>query len=205
MFFTIHHLGGWLAQVTTFTAECLKTKCILFLNFDKEEDCFHPHTFVFENPGCKELLYQMAYKYKGKYFDPNFEIEHIDITSYLSAPNRFNSCKKHVGTVYRIFPDLSDMGWLTNNFELYNFQAHDMDEIVKFFDLKTGQVIKDNEVNRKIKLVIDWPIIDDLPCVEYERYFKRIKHFKKYHPDITEEIFLLNDCHTLRYQTETYE
>jgi len=205
LFFTGHHLGGWLAQITTFTAECFKIECNMFLNIDKEEDCVHPHTFVFDSPGCKDILYQMANKYKGKYFLPEQRMEDIDITSYLSAPNRINSCNKHVGTVYRIFPDLSDMGWLTENSELYNCQAQDMDEIVKIFDPETGQVSKDNEGNRKIKLVIDWPIIDDLPSGDYERYFKWVKHFENYHPDITQEIFLLKECHTLRYQTGTYD
>ena len=39
------------------------------------------------------------------------ELEHLDITSYLSAPNRINTCNKHVGTVYRIFTAFSDMGY----------------------------------------------------------------------------------------------
>jgi len=36
-------------------------------------------------------------------------IEQLDITSYLSAPNRINSCNKQVRTVYLIFTDLSDI------------------------------------------------------------------------------------------------
>jgi len=205
LFLTGHHLGGWLAQVTTFTAECLKTKSKMFLKIVNEEDCFHPHTVVFDSPGFKDMLSQMTNKYNVNWFYPSFGIEHLDITTYLSAPNHINSCNKHVGTVYRIFPDLSDMGWPTKNPELYNIQAHDMDEIVKIFDPETGQVSKDNEGNRKIKGVIDWPIIDDLPSGEYERYFQWVKHFENYHPNITEEIFWLSDCHTLRYQTETYD
>jgi len=42
----------------------------------------------------------------------SIDIEHLDITSYLSAPNRINTCNKHLGTVYRIFTDLSDMSCL---------------------------------------------------------------------------------------------
>jgi len=204
LFFTGHHLGGWLAQITTLTAGCLKRQGNMFLKIVNEEDCFHPHTVVFDSPGCKDMLSQMTNKYNVKFHYPPIDIEHLDITSYLSAPNRINSCNKHVGTVYHIFPDLSDMGWLTKNPELYNIQAHDMDEIVKIFDPETGQVSKDNEGNRKIKVVIDWPINADLRCCEHKCHFKWIKHFENYHPDIAEEIFWLSDCHTMRYKTEPY-
>jgi hypothetical protein len=35
----------------------------------------------------------------------------LHITSYLSAPNRIITCNAHLGTVYRVFTDLSDKGW----------------------------------------------------------------------------------------------
>jgi len=205
LFFTGHNLGGWLAQVTTFTAECLKIEGNMFLKINKEVDCFHPHTVVFDSPGCKDMLSQMINKYNVMLNLDPIELEHLDITCFLPAPNQINCCKKHVGTVYHIFPDLSDMGWLTKNSELYKFQAHDMDEIVKIFDTETGQVSKDNEGNRKIRVVIHWPIIADLRCCEHKCYFKWVKHFENYHPGITEEFFSFSDCHTLRYQTETYD
>jgi len=205
LFFTGHYLGGWLAQITTFTTEYLKREKNLFLKSDDPEDYFHPHTVVFDSPGCKNMLSQMTKKYNVMTLILPIYIENLDITSYLSAPNRINSCNKHVGTLYRIFPDLSHMGRLTKNSKLYNFQAHDMDEIVKIFDPDTGQVSKDDEGNRKMKVVIDWPINADLRCCEHKCYFKCFKRFKYYHQDITEENFWLNDCHTLRYQTETYD
>jgi len=203
LFFTGHYLGGWLAQVTTFTVERLKREGNMFLKSGKEIDCFHPHTLVFDSPGCKDMLSQMNKKYNIMSEYP--PIEYFDITSYLSAPNCINSCNKHVGTVYRIFPDLSVMGWLTKNSELYNFQAYDMDEIVKIFDPETGQVSKDDEGNRKIKVVIDWPINADLRCCEHKCYFKWIKQFENYHPGITEQCFCLSDFHKLRYRIETYD
>jgi len=205
LFFTGHNLGGWLAQITTFTAECLKIEGNMLRQIVNEEDGLHPHTVVFDSPGCKDMLSQMTNKYNLEFYYPSIGIEDLDITSYLSAPNRINSCNKHVGTVYRIFPDLSDMGLLTKNSELYNFQAHDMDEIVKIFDPETGQVSKDNEGNRKIKLVIHWPNIAGLRSCEHKRYFEWVKHFENYHPDITEEIFWLDEVHTLRYQIGNYE
>jgi hypothetical protein len=39
----------------------------------------------------------------------SIDLEHLDITDYLSAPNRINICNKHVETVYLIFTDLFDM------------------------------------------------------------------------------------------------
>jgi len=42
-------------------------------------------------------------------------LEHLNITSYLSAANRINTFNAHLGTVYRIFPDFSDMGWWERN------------------------------------------------------------------------------------------
>jgi hypothetical protein len=43
----------------------------------------------------------------------SIDIKHLDITSYLSAPNRINTCNEHEEKVYRIFPNLSDMDWPT--------------------------------------------------------------------------------------------
>ena len=37
-------------------------------------------------------------------------LENLDITRYLSAPNRIYIYNTHLGTVYRIFAEMSDMG-----------------------------------------------------------------------------------------------
>jgi len=111
--FTGHSLGGWLAQVTTFTTEYLKTEENLFLRrYNDDNDCYHPHTVVFDSPGCKSMLSEMKNEYFARLDGSSIALKHLDITSYLSAPNRINTYKKHVGTVYRIFPDLSDTVWL---------------------------------------------------------------------------------------------
>jgi hypothetical protein len=44
----------------------------------------------------------------------SIDLQHLDITIYLSAPNRINTCNTHLEMVYRIFPDLSDTDWLTS-------------------------------------------------------------------------------------------
>jgi hypothetical protein len=111
LFFTGHSLGGWLAQVTTFTTEYLEREGKFFLRSIDEKDRYHPHTVVFDSPGCKNMLLEMTDKLDVWLHGRSIDLEHLDITSYLSAPNRINTCNKHVGNVYRIFPDLSDMGW----------------------------------------------------------------------------------------------
>jgi hypothetical protein len=62
LFFTGHSLGGWLAQVTTFTTEYLEREGKFFLISNDDSDCYHPHTLVFDSPGCKDMLLQMTDK-----------------------------------------------------------------------------------------------------------------------------------------------
>jgi hypothetical protein len=112
-FFTGHSLGSWLAQVTTFTTEYLKIVEKFFLRRNNDNDCYHPHTLVFDSPDCKDMLSEMADKLDVRLDGCSIDIEHLDISSYLSAQNRINTCKTHLRTVYRIFIDLSDMGWDT--------------------------------------------------------------------------------------------
>ena len=109
-FFTGHSLGGCLAQITTFTTKYLKRKENTFLKCDNESQSDHSHTVVFDSPGCKDMLSEMIDKFDVRLGGRSIDIEQLDITSYLSAPNLINTCNLHVGTVYRIFPDLSDKG-----------------------------------------------------------------------------------------------
>jgi hypothetical protein len=72
---------------------------------------YHPHKAFFDGPGCKNMLTQMTNKLDIRLDGRSIELELLHITSYLSAPSRFNSCNKYVGTVYRIFTDLIVIGW----------------------------------------------------------------------------------------------
>jgi len=65
------------------------------------------------------MLSQMTDKFCVRPDGRSIDIEQLDITSYLSAPNRFNSCNKHVMSVHRIFTDLCDMGWWVKHNVLY--------------------------------------------------------------------------------------
>jgi hypothetical protein len=88
LFFTGHYLGGWLAHVTTFTTVYLKTERNIFLKSNNDQYCFHPHTVVFDSPSCKNMMLQMRDKFDVRLDGRSIDIEHLDITSYLSAPNR---------------------------------------------------------------------------------------------------------------------
>ena len=204
LFFTGHSLGGWLAQITTFTTKYLKTEGNIFLKSDTDPHSYHPHTVVFDSPGCKDMLSQMTDKLDVRLDGRSIDIEHLDVTSYLTAPNRINTCNLHVGTVYRIFPDLSGMDWLGKHTALYTIQVHGMDNIVQVFDPERGQVNKDEQGSLKINIVIDWPNTAGFRrCKEYRRFFKWANQFNNYHPDITDETSRLKGCHPMRYQTKT--
>jgi hypothetical protein len=85
VFFTGHSLGGWLAQITAFTTKYLKREGSSFLKNNNEQDCFHPHTVVFDSPGCKDMLSQMRDTFDVRLDGCSIDIEHLDITSYLCS------------------------------------------------------------------------------------------------------------------------
>jgi len=206
VFFTGHSLGGWLAQVTTFTMKYLQIERNTFVKSVTVPQSFHPHTVVFENPGCKDMLSEMRDTFDVRLDGCSIDLEHLDITSYLSAPNRINTCNEHVGTVYRIFTDLSDMGWWKKHSPLYNLATHSMDKIVEAFDPDTGQVREDEQGKLKVQVVIDWPVSSGLSGgEEYKRFFKGAKHLNDYHQEVKDVTFQIEGYHPMRYQTKTYD
>jgi ankyrin repeat protein len=206
VFFTGHSLGGWLAQITTFTSKYLKTEETIFLKRNHDHNCYHPHTVVFDSPGCKDMLSQMTDKLDVRLNGRSIDLQHLDITSYLSAPNRVNTCNAHLGMVYRIFVDLTDMGWREKHTALYNKAMHSMEKIVEAFDPETGQVRKDEQGQLKVQVVMDWPLSSGLSrSKEYKRFFEWAKPLNNYNPDITDEILRLKGYHPIRYQTKNYD
>jgi len=226
LFFTGHSLGGWLAQVTTFTTEYLKRVEKYFLRRNNDNYCYHPHTVVFESPGCKDMLSEMRDTFDVRLDGRSIDLEQLDITSYLSAPNRVNTCKAHLGTVYRIFIDLSDMGWYTTLIDtvyrllsylfrmvwklklsaLYTFATHSMEKIVQAFDPEIGQVHKDEQGQLKVQVVTDWPISTGLSGGgEYKEFFEWAEHLNNYHPDTADESFRYLHYSRIRYQTKIYD
>ena len=206
LFFTGHSLGGWLAQVTTFTTKYLKREENLFLKSCNDKDCYHPHTVVFDSPGCKDMLLQMRDTFDVRHDGRSIALEHLDITSYLSAPNRINTCNSHLGTVHRIFTDLSDMGWQEKHTVLYNLATHNIDKIVQAFDPETGQVRKDEQGQLKVQVVVDWPISTGLSGgEEYKTFFEWASYLNSYHPNIKDISFQHLHYFPIRYQTKLYD
>ena len=166
LFFTGHSLGGWLAQITTFTTKYLEVRNDIFLKRLTTEEhkppagstvqdtqdvphSYHPHTVVFDSPGCKDMLSQMTNKLDVRLSGRSIDLQHLDITSYLSAPNRINTCNSHFGTVYRIFIDLSDMHFFSKHTALYNVQHIAWIKLWKSLIPKRGKKLKTIKVNRK--------------------------------------------------------
>ena len=206
VFFTGHSLGGWLAQITAFTTKYLKIEEDTFLKSDIVTQSYNPHSVVFDSPGCRDMLSEMTDKFDVRLHGRSIDIEHLDITSYLSAPNRINTCNLHAGTVYRIFTCLSDMGWLEKNTALYNKATHSVEKIVDFFDPDKGQIHKDEQGKLKVQVVVDWPVTARL-CrgKEYKSFFQWAKDFNDYNPEVIDEILQVKGYHPLRYQTKIYD
>ena len=206
LFFTGHSLGGWLAQITTFTTKYLKVERNRFLKSNNTAQSYHPHTVVFGSPGCKIMLSQLKDTFDVRHDGRSIALKQLDITTYLSAPNRINTRHKHLGTIYRIFPDLSDMGWWEKNTALYDVMTNSLDKIVQAFDPETGQVYKDELGILKIQVVADWPVTAGFQRdKEYERFFKCARRVNNYHPHITDITLPLEGYYPIRYQTKTYD
>jgi hypothetical protein len=271
LFFTGHSLGGWLAQITTFTTEYLEAKGDTFLmklktqqgeqhpsstvqdSHDAQDEFFtqdteftfkyvkdnagtypkktkteqgeqnacstiqgshdvtysyHAHTVVFESPGCETMLSQMKRTFDVRLLGSCIDLRHLDITSYLSAPNLFNTLNTHLGTVYRIFTNLSDMDLLETHTPLYNLATHIMDKIVQAFDPETGQVLINDEGEPKIQEVVDWPLSEGLYYgAELNEFFKWAEHLNNYHPEVKDISYtqVPEGFHPLRYQTKAYD
>ena len=270
LYFTGHSLGGWLAQITTFTTEYLEEKSGVFLKklikqqeekytsntvqgshdiqkvgpalinpltFQHIEDnadaflkelqreehepvasstvqdshyithSYHPHTVVFDSPGCETMLLQMKRTFYVRVGCCSINLQHLDITSYLSAPNCINTCNSHLGTVYRIFTDLSDMGWKEQHTSLYHLETHNMKKIEEAFDPERGKG-KDDKGEPNIIEVVDWPVSAGLTGgAELNDFFKWAKHLNEYHPDVMDTVHskVPKGFHPFHYQTKAYD
>jgi hypothetical protein len=201
LFFTGQSVWGWLAQVTTFTTQYLKREGKLFLISYSDNHSYHPHTVVFACPVCKDMLSEMPDKFDVRLDGRSIELEQLDITSCLSAPNLINTCKSYLGTVYRIFCDLSDKGWREKSTLLYNLATHSVEKTVEAFDPQTGQVYKDEQGQLKVQVVVVWQINAGLIVAnEYKEFFECAEHLNNYHPNIEDVAFQLRHYNPIHYQ-----
>jgi hypothetical protein len=182
LFFTGHSLGGWLAQIATFSTEYLEVRegvCVRKQERKKYvTHSYHPHTVVFDSPGCKTMLEKMA-----KNHGISIDLQHLDISSYLSAPNRINTCNSHVGTVYRILINVSNMGFLEKHTVLYTVATHKMSKILEVFDCKTEEG-KNNNGETEIREMSKWPLCKGITGgAQWKMFFTYAKPVNNYHPE----------------------
>ena len=131
---------------------------------------------------------QMKYSFDVRLHGRSIVLQHLDITSFLSAPNIINTCNSHLETVYRIFTDLSDMVFLGRYTPLYNLATHSMEKIVQSFGPEMGKA-KDDLGEPKIRQVADWPVIAGLMGgAEYKDFLKCAEHLNNYHPDVIDTV-----------------
>jgi uncharacterized protein Yka (UPF0111/DUF47 family)/energy-coupling factor transporter ATP-binding protein EcfA2 len=143
---TGHSLGAWLAELSLFY-------CHTDLGYKNVK------AVTFDGPGSYEMMKQMsASEIKGG--NTNFNKKDLDIVAYLSAPNIVNCANKHVGTAYRLFPEIKEnifpfmkkiIGQTAHD-ALHATWGHHMKYILPYFDPITGQPKKCSEI-------IKWPSI----------------------------------------------
>nr|WP_166155389.1 Mbeg1-like protein [Neochlamydia sp. AcF84]NGY94883.1 hypothetical protein [Neochlamydia sp. AcF84] len=130
---TGHSLGAWLAKLTAFHFAQEGTYC---------------PTITFDSPGIKNMIKKLQPRIK----EEKLNLKYLDITSYLSAPNPVNICNRHVGTIYRIYPNLEDYHGLLAQ-KKYILDAHSIEKITQVFDTHTG-------LPKAMKKVVDWPLLN---------------------------------------------
>jgi hypothetical protein len=185
IFFTGHSLGGWLAQITAFTTEYLEVKEGTFCRKMETEQVeplanssvqdthnvrqsYHPQTVVFDSAGCKAMLTEMKSTHDVTQEGGSILLQHLDITSYLSAPNIFNSCTSHLGTIYRIL----------------TVATHNIATIKDALDPETAQAHREPYLLE----VIGWP---DGPTKVYDEQGNSLSVFTQDQQDFLGHYFLL--------------
>ncbi|WP_250296755.1 DUF6792 domain-containing protein [Wolbachia endosymbiont of Oedothorax gibbosus] len=78
LFFTGHSLGGWLAQITTFTAKYLISDGNNFVkNGNFEETGYHASAVIFDSPGGRDMLVRIQDRLMNRY-GPSY-IDSLDV------------------------------------------------------------------------------------------------------------------------------
>nr|XP_042910437.1 uncharacterized protein LOC122268276 isoform X1 [Parasteatoda tepidariorum] len=204
---TGHSLGGWLAQITTFSTEYLtKGESDFFVKSRKEG--FHAHTVVFDSPGCKDMLLKMESDFDVRYSGKAHSSSFLDVTIYLSAPNLVNTLHSHlnVGNLYRVFIENIAHRSSSWDFFQYTMETHNMSNIKKALLCSS---------EKKIMKVSDWPLVKEglggiiaekifnlfsMSTNEYEHFHKLANCTNCYNPPPEDSEY----C-TLRYQVQSVE
>lgn len=158
---TGHSLGAWLAELSLYF--CYR-------------DFSYPlvKAVTFESPGS--VIHIDTLQSNIINYATEFDIKNLNIVTYLSAPNFVNSCNKHVGRVFRLFPKISKpepiekmvswSSWLKDKFSwlkqepandinslsaLWSIFGHSLNPVLAIFSPETGKPVYYEEV-------LDWPI-----------------------------------------------
>ena len=155
---TGHSLGGWLAELSIY--------------FCKNDFSYKGKAVTFDSPGSVVHMEKGASNIISH--RTSSDIRNLEITTYLSAPNFVNSCNKHCGKVYRLYPEIKnpvsvektldfvkkipllgnkvkENGYFLNG--LFSILGHSLDGLIEKFDPETGKP-------EKYDRVLDWPVIE---------------------------------------------
>lgn len=73
----------------------------------------------------------------------NVVLDGLDITLYLLAPNHINNCGAHLGKIYRIFNDISNLIYIDDGTIKYTFATHTASHFVNvLIDDKNGGIFR---------------------------------------------------------------
>ena len=199
LFCTGHSLGGWHAQITTFSLRYLNVNDNKFVKLYDQEGYNSP-AVVFDPPGARDILTKMQNDFDIRSSYHSISIDTLDITIYLSSPNMFNTISTHVGGhLYRIFLDLGDIS-NTFMFMQYNQHVHSMKKIYDVFDAKTGEIANQNNIEE----VVDWPT-QPIGRDELKKFFDWAKRINTFHPPHSSQFQHFVSVHAgyypIRYQT----
>jgi hypothetical protein len=140
---TGHSLGAWLAELSVYYS------VFEFGQFAK--------AVTFDSPGSMAM----------ESFHPNIvnhnnarDVRDLDIITYLSDPNFVNTCHRHVGQVYRLYPKypkpyLSQLTGLEHA-GFWSLWGHALAPLLATFDPLTGKPVKVERMAR-------WPVITYTP------------------------------------------
>jgi len=145
LFITGHSLGGYLAQMVTFTIKhvCIKNGAA---HKNDNQNEIHPHTVVFDSPPCFDRIKQIAQE------NPvSIKSLWLDVTNYVidrNAINAFSKLGPHIGTVITL-RDVNELKsptlWsMLKNVGLHginNFNEISQNELSKFVDISRADAV----------------------------------------------------------------
>ncbi|MEL6153175.1 MAG: hypothetical protein AAFQ78_04085, partial [Bacteroidota bacterium] len=87
----------------------------------------HVKIIAFDSPGAKPMLELLNTRAEI------LQLDHLDITNYLSTPNFVNASSPHVGTVYQVVFDRFSLKPM-----VYNQQSHAVENFLRAFSSSTS-------------------------------------------------------------------